>query len=102
MAVISNDFIINDDIEISGGDFIIDISDNQNVFAIVKAHRGQFYESPLIGVGIDDFQNSPQTNRLLRKTIKEELAKDNYKAKNLEITGEQDDLVVNILPEKLR
>ncbi len=102
MAVISNDFIINDDIEIAGGDFAVEISDNQNVYAITKAHKGQFYESPLIGVGIDDFQNSPQTNRLLKKTIKEELSKDNYKAKNLEVIGDQDDFVINILPEKIR
>ena len=102
MAVISNDFIINEDIEIAGGDFLIGVSDNQNVFAIIKAHQGQFYESPLIGVGVDDFQNSPATNRLFKKMIKEEIAKDNYRAKNLEIVGEQDDFTVNILPEKIR
>ena len=102
MAVISEDFIIVGDIQIEGGDFKIDISDNQNIFAILKAHPGQFYEFPLIGLGIDDFQNSPQTNRLLKKRIKEEISKDNYKAKNLGIVGEVDELTIDILPEKIR
>ena len=102
MSVVSEDFIITDDIQIENGDFLIDISDNQNVYAILLAHRGQFYESPLIGLGIDDFQNSPQTNRFLRKRIKEELAKDNYVARNIEIIGGVDEFTVNILPEKLR
>jgi hypothetical protein len=102
MAVTSEDFIITDDIQIEDGDFKIDVSDNQNVYAILQAHRGQFYEFPLIGLGIDDFQNSPQTNRFLRKRIKEELAKDNYVARNIEIIGEIDDFTVNILPEKIK
>ena len=102
MPIVSEDFIINDDIEIEGGDFKIDVSDNQNVYAILLAHRGQFYESPLLGLGIDDFQNSPQTNRLLRKRIKEELAKDNYISKNLEIVGGVDDFKVDLLPEKIK
>jgi hypothetical protein len=102
MSVTSQDLIITDDIQIEDGDFKIDISDNQNVYAILQAHRGQFYEFPLIGLGIDDFQNSPQTNRFLRKRIKEELAKDNYVARNIEIVGEVDEFTVNILPEKIK
>lgn len=102
MAVVSEDFIITDDIQIEDGDFKIDVSDNQNVYAILLAHRGQFYEAPLIGLGIDDFQNSPQTNRLLRKRIREEIGKDNYKAKNIDIVGGVDEFTVNILPEKTK
>lgn len=102
MAVTSSDFIINDDIEIVDGDFGISLSDNQNVYAILLAHRGQFYEAPTIGLGIDDFQNSPNEVRLLRKRVKEELAKDNYVAKNIEITGGVDAFDINILPEKTK
>jgi len=100
--VVSDDFIINEDLEIRDGDLFIGASDNQNVYAIIQANKGQFYESPLLGVGIDSFQNAPAVDRLLRKTIKQELKKDNYKSKNLEITRGGDIFTVNILPEKIR
>lgn len=102
MGVTSYDILMFEDLSIIDGDLEIGISDNQNVYAILRAHKGQFYQYPSIGLGIDDFQNSPQTNRLLKKFIKEELSKDNYKAKNIEIVGEIDDFTVNVLPEKIK
>lgn len=103
MAIISNDLIINEtDIVIQDGDFLIGESDNQNVFANLKARKGQFYENPLIGIGIDDFQNSSKTKREITKEIREGLLKDNYRAKNLDVSVDQGEVFINILPEKIR
>lgn len=100
MSVTSYDFIMDDDIQIESGDLAIGISDNQNAYAILKARKGQFYETPLIGVGMDNYINSPKSVRLLKKRIREELDKDDYTADNLTIEGDTDNYNISLLPIK--
>jgi len=91
MAIISDDILIEDDLQISiDGDILVDEADNFNIEYIIYAFKGQFYKYTLLGVGIVDFINSPDDDtRVLRKEIRKELEKDGYDLD--QIQGETDD-----------
>ncbi len=72
-----NDIVINDPFS-NSGDFNIQDADYQNIQAIVFTNKGQFYQSPLLGVNIFGYINSPDDLVYLKSTIMDELAKDNY------------------------
>lgn len=77
----THDFQINfddGDLRIANGDFVIGDSDQQHIRHVVQAQRGQFYESPTIGVGIVDEINSSITIQNLKNRIKTNLRLDNY------------------------
>ncbi len=74
MAV--QDFVIYEPFK--NGDLDIDVSDYQNVQAIILAQPGQFYEFPTLGVGIQEQLNAPEDISFLRSTIINELLKDTY------------------------
>jgi hypothetical protein len=50
---------INIDEPFKDGDFNITECDEQNIRSVLLAHPGHFKMSPLIGVGIQQFQNAP-------------------------------------------
>ena len=62
----------------TGGDLNLQNSDYQNVQAIIYTQKGQFYQWPLLGVGIIDYINSPDDLVYLRSVITAELKKDKY------------------------
>ncbi|MCT2563957.1 oxidase [Chryseobacterium herbae] len=51
------DFLFNDDLQISNGDFVIGESDNQHQKHILQAFKGEFKKTPEIGVGIEQILN---------------------------------------------
>ena len=54
---------IVEDMEIRQGDFFVNDSDQQHIQHILKANPAQFYQNPLIGLGIANFRGaslSPQ------------------------------------------
>lgn len=97
----AKDFIINDDLEIADGDFKIDYSDQQHIESILKAHKGQYYQSPLLGVGIEDNYKGNVNKNLLKKEIRLHLESDNYRVKSIEITGNEE-LVTSIEAERIK
>ena len=54
------DFIIEDDLLISGGDFAIEHADQQNLVHILLSQKGSYKEFPVLGVGISSYINSGQ------------------------------------------
>lgn len=75
----------NNDIMIENGDFVISDADQQNLKLIIQAQKGQFYETPLIGVGIGDEMNSVTTFQNLKNRIKNNMALDGYDADGIMI-----------------
>jgi len=84
----------NGDMKIEDGDFKLEQSDDQNIEAIIVANKGQFYESPLLGYGINSRLNGPFRTLEERKDIREALKRDNYDVKELTIS--KDPLTVGI------
>lgn len=88
-----------DDLRIENGDFVIGNSDQQNVRHIVQSHRGQFYQTPLIGVGILNEMNSAVTIQNLKNRIRTNLLLDNYEPDGIEIA---DDFEITVNAQKIK
>jgi hypothetical protein len=86
------DILLNDDftLRIENGDFLIDDSDTQNQQLIVKANKGNFLESPTLGVGIDNYLNSALEQHIvkLKKDIQVNFLLDNYALLTLKVEGD--------------
>jgi len=85
--MISKDLILdsNNDLKISGGDFAIDQTDDQNIETILTAEKGQFYSSLLLGYGIYKRLLGPLRRNQEKKDIRQSLRQDNYNTIQLEI-----------------
>lgn len=81
----------NGDIKILNGDLDFGYSDEQHIEHILIAHKGNYKQHPLIGVGISDYLNSPETlitRRKLEKEITLQLETDNAKEIKVNYTNE--------------
>ena len=70
------------DLNILNGDLDVGYSDEQHVEHILITSKGHFKQNPLIGVGIEDYINSPTsliTRQKLEKEIALQLESDNAK-----------------------
>lgn len=78
------------DLKIANGDFVLDLSDQQHIEHIVESWKGNWRETPAVGVGIIRYLNHTRqvTKRgeLLRK-IRLQLEYDNYQINKLNLTG---------------
>lgn len=92
----ARDIIYNDDVEFKDGDFKIDYSDQQHIEDIVIAEKGQYYESPKIGVGIREFQNASISKQDIKKAIRQSLEADNYSNIRVDITGNIDERKITV------
>lgn len=94
--MIAKDIILDEttnDLIIENGDFRIGESDQQHIQTILHAQAGQFYETPLIGVGILDHLNSGITAARIKNIITKHLTSDNYEVKNVSVA---DDFTIEI------
>ncbi len=87
------------DLTIDNGDFVIGNSDQQNIRNIVQSQRGQFYHTPMIGVGILDEMNSAVTVQSLKNRISNNLKLDGYEPDGIEIA---DDFGITINAQKIK
>lgn len=64
-----NDILLddNDDLLIQNGDFVIGESEQQEVEAILRAYPGWYKQFPTVGVGIMDYLNGPDFQKLQPK-----------------------------------
>lgn len=106
MAVILDDVLveevsgtIQEDVIIENGDFKVFNSDQQHIQHILKANAGQYYQYPLVGLGIAYYRSASLTQQRLRQLIKTQLKADDYKSKVIEISS---DFVVNIDAERIK
>lgn len=77
----------NDDLLFENGDLVIGESTNQNIKQIVTANKGEFKESPEIGVGIVQMLNDEEYDDILIEA-KKNLAYDGMKVKNISFSEE--------------
>lgn len=85
-------------LQILNGDFVVKPSDQMHIQHILKAYPGQYYQNPLIGLGVRDYQGASVNPQRLKQAIKTQLKGDNLITKVIEIN---EDFVVNIDAERL-
>lgn len=81
-----------DDLAIKAGDFVIDESDLQNAYLVIRTYKGNWKQFPLIGFGEERLVNSP-VNEALQAALQKALQADGIRPKKLTI----EDGVVDIL-----
>ena len=98
----ARDLLVNDfgDLDIINGDFNVGFSDEQHVEHISLSNKGHYKQHPLIGVGIEDYLNSPFsliTKQKLEREISIQLKSD--KAKDVVVNYNSDKLKVSAVYE---
>lgn len=86
----ATDIMLDDDKDllIEGGDFVIDLADEQHIELILLSNKGQWRNSPLTGVGIFQFIGAPFTLKesdSLKQKIMLQLELDGYRKREIEI-----------------
>lgn len=89
------DYILDEEGEnkILNGDFVVDVSDDDNVELILKASKGFIRTSPLVGASIEGMANGP-FSIYEKARIKETLTADEYSA-NLIYKNDQGNIQVD-------
>lgn len=85
LNIATNEFLVR------RGDFFIDDTDLQDEQEILYANKGNFLESPSLGVGISDYENSPVPKAELERIIRKEFEKDNINVVNVKVTQSNND-----------
>ena len=74
-----------EDVIIQNGDFFVDTSDQQHIQHLLKANKGQYYQWPLIGMGIMQWNNAPVNPAAIKQQITIQLKADNYRPKVVKV-----------------
>ena len=77
-----NDILLDDvdgDLIIFNGDFLVSDSDQQHIQHILTAQKGQFYQWPLLGLGILNYNNATIDPIDLEQSIKIQIKSDDYR-----------------------
>lgn len=106
MALIVEDIIFEsipntgkEALQIENGDFLVKASDQMHIQHILRAYPGQYYQNPLVGLGVRDFQGATVNPQRLKQSIKTQLKADNLITKVIEISPE---FIVNIDAQRLK
>ncbi len=82
------DFLLfENDLLIKDGDFVIGESDLQHIEHIIASQRGGYKQFPLIGVGINQYINSP-IDGILRREIQLQLQADGYGLQQIKVDSQ--------------
>lgn len=96
--IITKDIKFEDDIVIVNGDFAVFESDEMHIENILKANRGFFFETPLIGLGIVKEINGSKSIQELKQDVRRQLVLDNFGVQVVEITEGE----ININAKRLK
>jgi hypothetical protein len=77
-----------EDLAIANGDFKMGRSDLQNCFLIIRLHKGNLKQYPLLGYGEERLINGPVDGQA-RREIQLQLQADGYRPKRLDATSSQ-------------
>lgn len=89
--MISRDIKIREsdmDLEIRDGDFVIDDSDGRHIEHILIAHKGEWRQAPLLGIGLSSYLGGPNdtiTRNSLEQKTRLNLEFDGYKVKFIDM-----------------
>ena len=76
------------DLEITNGDFIIDSdSSQQETDLIINTNLGNWFQFPLVGVGIINYLASPVNALTLSNNIKKQLVNDGFIVDDISVNG---------------
>jgi len=68
----AKDFILKDgDLQIENGDFVVGHSDQQHVEDLLIAHKGEYTQNPVLGIGISAYLRAPIDSRVREKLERE-------------------------------
>lgn len=98
----SYDISATEDLLTENGDIAIVESDGLHIENILKAGKGNFIGSPLLGVNIQNYINAPTSSRELKQDIIRELTRDNYKINKLQSSGTINEINLNIDATKIK
>ncbi len=84
-------FLTDNDLSIGGGDLLIQESDMQHIEHIINANKGNYYHSPLTGVGAIKYVGGYSSNQALEQEIRLQLKRDNYTILELSTTKNIDE-----------
>jgi len=73
------------DIVIENGDIKLGEARQQDIELILKSEKGQFYQYPRLGVGIEQQLNGSKTPVEIKGTIRDNLNQDNFKVNEIKI-----------------
>ena len=90
------DIVFSEDLEITGGDLKVAESDQQHVEHILKAQKGQYYQYPTLGIGIENNIKGSINKLELKREIRINLEKDNYNVNQIIIGEDIDELITSI------
>lgn len=85
--IITKDISFDEDIVISNGDFLLFDSEEVHIENILKANRGYFFETPLIGYGIINELNGSKSIQEQKQDIRRQLTLDNYNVQLVQVDG---------------
>jgi len=77
--------LLENDIQIENGDIKLAEARQQDMELICKAEKGQFYQYPRIGVGIERQLNGSRTPLEIKGDIRENLLQDNFVVNEIKI-----------------
>lgn len=75
--------LINNELDFTGGDFVISDSDSQHQEDIISENIGSYKQYPVLGVGIIQYLNSSGSQGILRRSIQLQLEADGYYIKSI-------------------
>lgn len=93
--------LIENDIDISSGDFIINLSDEQHVIDTINAYPGHWKQYPLDGVGVEFYKGGPGLDNILLRQISIQLNNDGYLTQQPKVLSKPDntmDIFPNAIP----
>jgi hypothetical protein len=90
--IITKDIKFENDIVIVNGDFSLFDSDEVHIENILKANRGYFFETPLIGLGIVNEINGSKSIQELKQNIRRQLMLDNFSVQLVQISDGKIDI----------
>ena|SRR5258706_15703256 len=91
----------NNQFKIQSGDFLIDNTDVQEQTEIIYANKGNFLESPTLGVGILNYSSSSVDKTVLEKSVRLEFTKDSFNTIQVKVTQVDDNnFNINVVAER--
>jgi len=101
MTGIILDRVNNNQFKIQSGDLLIDDTDLQEQTEIIYANKGNYLESPTLGVEILNYSNSPVDKVTLEKTIRLEFTKDSINTIQVQVNQIDDNnFDINVVAQR--
>lgn len=79
------DILVNNDLLIENGDFVMGDSDIQHIDHIITAQPGEYKETPQLGFGVINYLKSNTTKTKFKRDLRVQLNFDGYESPNIDL-----------------